>query len=73
MMLEAHQIMPHDLTVGSALARVLTGGNTSPTIRMTEQQLLDIEREQFLALCGEQKPARPDAQRKTIAKCRSTT
>jgi 3-hydroxyacyl-CoA dehydrogenase len=55
MMLEAHQIMPHDLTVGSALARVLTGGNTSPTLRMTEQQLLDLEREQFLALCGEQK------------------
>ena len=55
MMLEAHQIMPHDLTVGSALAKVLTGGNTSPTVRMTEQQLLDLEREQFLALCGEQR------------------
>ena len=55
MMLESHQIMPHDLTVGSALAKVLTGGNTSPTIRMTEQQLLDLEREQFLVLCGEQK------------------
>ncbi len=55
MMLEAHQIMPHDLTVGSALAKVLTGGNTSPTVKMTEQQLLDLEREQFLALCGEQK------------------
>lgn len=55
MMLEAHQIMPHDLCVGSALARVLTGGNTAPTVKLTEQQLLDLEREQFLALCGEQK------------------
>ncbi|HMU40997.1 MAG TPA: 3-hydroxyacyl-CoA dehydrogenase NAD-binding domain-containing protein [Pseudomonadota bacterium] len=55
MMLQAHQILPHDLTVGSALAKVLTGGNTTPNVRMTEQQLLDLEREQFLHLCGEEK------------------
>ena len=41
--------------VGSALARVLTGGDTSPTIKLTEQRLLDLEREQFLKLCGEEK------------------
>lgn len=55
MMLEAHQILPHDLVVGSALARVLTGGNTTPTVKLSEQQLLDLEREQFLKLCGEEK------------------
>lgn len=55
MMLEAHQILPHDLVVGSALAKILTGGNTSPTVKMTEQQLLDLEREAFLKLCGEEK------------------
>ncbi|MFO0576590.1 MAG: 3-hydroxyacyl-CoA dehydrogenase/enoyl-CoA hydratase family protein [Polyangia bacterium] len=55
MMLEAHQILPHDLVVGSALAKVLTGGNTSPTVKLSEQQLLDLEREQFLKLCGEEK------------------
>lgn len=54
MMLEAHQILPHDLVVGSALAKVLTGGNTAPTVKLTEQQLLDLEREQFLKLCGEE-------------------
>ena len=55
MMLEAHQILPHDLVVGSALARVLTGGNTAPTVKLSEQQLLDLEREAFLKLCGEEK------------------
>lgn len=55
MMLQAHQILPHDLVVGSALARVLTGGDTAPTVRLGEQQLLDLEREQFLKLCGEEK------------------
>jgi 3-hydroxyacyl-CoA dehydrogenase len=55
MMLQAHQILPHDLVVGSALARVLTGGDTSPNVKMTEQRLLDVEREQFLKLCGEEK------------------
>jgi len=55
MMLQAHQIMPHDLVVGSALAKVLTGGETSPTVRLTEQRLLELEREQFLKLCGEEK------------------
>ncbi len=55
MMLQGHQILPHDLVVGSALARVLTGGDTSPSIKLTEQRLLDLEREQFLKLCGEEK------------------
>jgi 3-hydroxyacyl-CoA dehydrogenase len=55
MMLNGHQILPHDLVVGSALARVITGGDTSPAIKVTEQRLLDLEREQFLKLCGEEK------------------
>ena len=55
MMLAAHQILPHDLVVGSALARVLTGGDTTPNVKLGEQQLLDLEREAFLKLCGEEK------------------
>jgi 3-hydroxyacyl-CoA dehydrogenase len=55
MMLQAHQILPHDLVVGSALARVLTGGDTSPSVKLTEDRLLELEREQFLKLCGEEK------------------
>jgi 3-hydroxyacyl-CoA dehydrogenase len=55
MMKEAHQISEHDVKVGSQLARVLTGGRTSPTVRVTEQHVLDLEREAFLSLCGEPK------------------
>ncbi len=55
MMHEAHQITAHDLTVGTELARVLTGGQTAPTARLTEQHLLDLEREAFLKLCGDEK------------------
>ena len=37
------------------LAHVLCGGNlSSPTI-VSEQYLLDLEREAFLSLCGEEK------------------
>ncbi len=34
---------------------MLSGGDTSPTAPVTEQQLLDLELEAFLSLCGEQK------------------
>jgi 3-hydroxyacyl-CoA dehydrogenase len=37
------------------LAHVLTGGNTHPTEELTEQDILDLEREAFLSLAGEQK------------------
>lgn len=51
----AHQISDHDVLVGSKLAWVLCGGATSPQARLTEQQLLDLEREAFVSLCGEPK------------------
>jgi 3-hydroxyacyl-CoA dehydrogenase len=55
MMKEAHQISEHDVKVGSKLAWVLCGGRTSPTVRVTEQHVLDLEREAFVSLCGESK------------------
>lgn len=55
MMHAAHQITAHDIVVGSKLAWVLCGGRTSPSVRMTEQQILDLEREAFVSLCGEEK------------------
>jgi 3-hydroxyacyl-CoA dehydrogenase len=55
MMREAHQISDHDVVVGSALAKVLTGGATAPTVRVHEQHVLDLEREAFVSLCGEPK------------------
>ena len=34
---------------------MLTGGDTSPTALVTEEQLLELELEAFLSLCGEEK------------------
>jgi 3-hydroxyacyl-CoA dehydrogenase len=51
----AHQISDHDVVVGSKLAWVLCGGRCSPTARVTEQYVLELEREAFVSLCGEQK------------------
>lgn len=45
----------HDITVGNALATVLTGGDVPAGTVRTEQDLLDLEREVFLKLCGEPK------------------
>jgi 3-hydroxyacyl-CoA dehydrogenase len=50
----AGRISDHDALIGRTLAHVLSGGALgSPTV--TEQQLLDLEREAFLSLCGERK------------------
>jgi 3-hydroxyacyl-CoA dehydrogenase len=45
----------HDVLVASKLAHVLTGGNCSALDELTEQAILDLEREAFLSLCGMQK------------------
>jgi len=45
----------HDAVIGRHLARILTGGECSPIIPVTEQQVLDLEREAFLSLCGTEK------------------
>lgn len=50
-----HQISEHDRKIGKKLATVLTGGDTSPSAQVSEQQLLDLELEAFLSLCGEEK------------------
>jgi 3-hydroxyacyl-CoA dehydrogenase len=42
----------HDAVVAGKLAYVLTGGNCSPLDILTEQYLLDLEREAFVSLCG---------------------
>ena len=41
---------PHDVTVASALARVLSGGDADLIDTVTEQQMLDLEREAFMRL-----------------------
>jgi 3-hydroxyacyl-CoA dehydrogenase len=47
------RISDHDAVVGRALARVLAGGSLPHQAVVGEQYLLDLEREAFLALCGE--------------------
>jgi 3-hydroxyacyl-CoA dehydrogenase len=45
----------HDFTIASKLAHVLSGGDIPMGSKVTEQYLLDLEREAFLSLCGEPK------------------
>ena len=45
----------HDATVASKLAHILCGGKLTGPATVTEQYLLDLEREAFLSLCGEPK------------------
>jgi 3-hydroxyacyl-CoA dehydrogenase len=54
-MRQAGQISEHDERIGAKLAYVLCGGERSGTHFVTEQYLLDLEREVFLSLCGEAK------------------
>jgi 3-hydroxyacyl-CoA dehydrogenase len=51
----AGQITEHDEKIGRMIASVLTGGDVPPGTKRTEQELLDLEREAFLSLCGEEK------------------
>ena len=54
-MKEGHFISEHDLKISMKVAHVMTGGDCSPRVKVTEQYLLDLEREAFLSLCGEEK------------------
>ncbi len=56
MMRRAEYISEYDVVVGTELARVLSGGGefTSPQL-VSEQYLLDLEREAFVSLCGQKK------------------
>ena len=49
------KISEHDAIIGNHLARVITGGDCSPITPVTEQQVLDLEREAFLSLAGMEK------------------
>jgi 3-hydroxyacyl-CoA dehydrogenase len=51
----AGRISDHDALIGRALARILSGGDRVNAGTVTEQELLDLEREAFLSLCGERK------------------
>src|SRR5216684_1052765 len=52
MMKRAGYISDHDALIGQKLARILTGGDLNHPTRVSEQYLLDLEREAFLSLIG---------------------
>ncbi len=54
-MREGAFISEHDAKVANWGAHILCGGKLTPGTPVTEQYLLDLEREAFLSLCGEKK------------------
>ncbi len=49
------QITEHEFKIASKLVWILCGGDTSTRVKVTQQHILDLEREAFLSLCGEPK------------------
>ncbi|MCH8292821.1 3-hydroxyacyl-CoA dehydrogenase/enoyl-CoA hydratase family protein [Candidatus Poribacteria bacterium] len=55
LMRRAEYISDHDVLIANKLAWILCGGDLSTPQFVSEQYLLDLEREVFLSLCGEEK------------------
>lgn len=55
LMRQGEFISDHDVKVANRVAYVLCGGAVTPGTPVSEQYLLDLEREAFLSLCGEKK------------------
>jgi 3-hydroxyacyl-CoA dehydrogenase len=51
----AGRLSDHDALIGRTLAGILAGGSLAHQTTVSEQYLLDLEREAFLKLCGERK------------------
>ena len=54
-MWRANYATDHDVVIAKKLAFVMCGGDLSEPTSVSEQYLLDLEREAFLSLCGEKK------------------
>ena len=52
---EGNYITEYDSHIASKLAYVMAGGDLSKPTWVSEQYILDLEREAFLSLCGEEK------------------
>jgi 3-hydroxyacyl-CoA dehydrogenase len=48
-------ITDYEVKLGAKIAEVLCGGNVTPGTPVSEQYILDLEREGFKSLCGEKK------------------
>ena len=55
MMLRGGYISDYDAHVGRKLANILAGGSLTAPQLVSEQYVLDLEREAFVSLCGEKK------------------
>jgi len=55
MMLQGGYITEYESHIAGKLANVMTGGEISRPAWVDEQYILDLEREAFLSLCGEEK------------------
>jgi 3-hydroxyacyl-CoA dehydrogenase len=52
---EGGAITEHEALIGGKLAYVMTGGELSRPTWVDEQYILELEREAFLSLCGQEK------------------
>jgi 3-hydroxyacyl-CoA dehydrogenase len=55
LMRQADYISDYELKLGGKIAEVLCGGNVTQGTPVSEQYILDLERETFKSLCGERK------------------
>ncbi|MBZ5567893.1 MAG: enoyl-CoA hydratase/isomerase family protein [Acidobacteriia bacterium] len=55
LMRQGEYVTEHEVKVGNKVAEVLCGGAITPGTPVSEQYLLDCEREAFKSLCGEKK------------------
>jgi 3-hydroxyacyl-CoA dehydrogenase len=55
LMRQGEFISDHEQKLGNKIAEVICGGNVTPGTPISEQYLLDLEREAFKSLCGERK------------------
>jgi 3-hydroxyacyl-CoA dehydrogenase len=52
---QGEYISDHEVKIATKIAEVLCGGALTPGTPVSEQYLLDLEREAFKSLCGEPK------------------
>jgi 3-hydroxyacyl-CoA dehydrogenase len=55
LMRQGEYITEYEVRIGTKVAEVLCGGNITPGTALSEQYILDLEREGFKSLCGEKK------------------
>jgi 3-hydroxyacyl-CoA dehydrogenase len=55
LMRQGDYITEYEVKIGAKVAEVLCGGNVTCGMPVSEQYVLDLEREAFKSLCGEKK------------------